>query len=221
VQRHDLLRVDPGVWQGMLHQRPDLADLPMLGAWASRAWPVIVRRRMAGDPADGVPVALPLPPRDGKRRLGFSFASGMGIVPVPAVRLSAAAACAPAAWQPILAAVLAVGAANNVVPGVFGSLLWEHLTRQPYVSARSDIDLLWHVADGRTALSVAASLAELETDSPVRLDGEFTLPDGGGVNWREFAQAANGSGGGVMVKTTQGVELRPLDGLFCRVGAVA
>jgi phosphoribosyl-dephospho-CoA transferase len=49
-----------------------------------------------------------------------------------------------------------------------------------------------------------------EATSPVRLDGEFILRDGGAANWRELhAEAAE-----VLVKTLHRVEIRPAAELF-------
>jgi phosphoribosyl-dephospho-CoA transferase len=74
-RRHDLLRAEPSAWDAMLRCHPGLTDLPLVADWALREWPLIVRRRMAGDVADDVPAALPLPPLHGKRRPAFSFSS--------------------------------------------------------------------------------------------------------------------------------------------------
>ena len=96
LRRHDLLRVEPPAWDAMLRCHPGLAELPLVADWALREWPVIVRRRMAGDITDGVPAALPLPPVHNKRRLAFSFSSSAAVVALPPVLLRDAARAAPA-----------------------------------------------------------------------------------------------------------------------------
>jgi len=209
MRRHDLLRLDPPAWQAMLHANPHLEGLPLVSDWASQGWPVIVRRRMAGEPAGGIAAALPLPPCHGKRRVGFVLppAAVRGLPPVP---LRAAAPGAPASWQPTIAALLALGDANGTPPRVFGALLWQHLTRLPYLSPHSDLDLLWTVDSAAMAARLAAGLRQLEQAGPVRLDGEFELPDGGGVNWREWPQA----GEEVLVKSLDSVALRRTGALF-------
>ena len=150
----------------MLRCHPGLADLPLVADWARLDRPVIVRRRMAGDFADGVPAALPLPPNRGKRRLAFSFASGAAVVALPPVLLRDAARAAPAAWQPIIAALLDLGEAAGMTPRVFGALLWEHATGLPYLTARSDLDLLWSISDERTAASLVEGLLRLGRGRP-------------------------------------------------------
>jgi phosphoribosyl-dephospho-CoA transferase len=194
----------------MLRCNPGLADLPLVADWALREWPVIVRRRMAADVAETVPAALPLPPAHGKRRLAFSFASGAAVRVLPPVLLRDAARAAPAAWQPVIAALLDLGEAVGVTPRVFGALLWEHATALPYLTPQSDLDLLWSISHERTAALLVAGLLRLDAAGPIRLDGELGLPDGAAVNWRELANQTDQ----VLVKTMDGVEVRAKAGLF-------
>ena len=94
---------------------------------------------------------------------------------------------------------------------LFGSLLWQRRTSLSYLGAASDLDLLWPVGDAGPAWRLARGLAAAqETLGPVRMDGEILLPDGGGVQWRELSRARRE----VLVKTLDGVELRPIDDLL-------
>ena len=214
LRRHDLLRAEPAAWQAMLRCHPGLADLPLVADWALREWPVIVRRRVAGDLANAVPVALPLPPDHGKRRLAFSFASGAAVVPLPPVLLRDAVRAAPVEWQPVVAALLDLGETVGVTPRVFGALLWQHTTRLPYLTAQSDLDLLWSISDEPTAAWLVEGLLQLDAEGPIRLDGELELPNGAGVNWRELAQSVADRRDEVLVKTIDGVEVRTRAELF-------
>ena len=198
----------------MLRGHPGLATIPLVAGWASRNWPVIVRRPMPGDIAAGVPAALPLPPSYGKHRVGFSFRSMEDVVPLAPVLLGDAAAGAPAAWQPTIAGALALGTALGIPPRVFGGLLWQHVTGLAYLSPQSDLDLLWRVGDQRTATALVVGLSRLDAESPMRLDGELELPDGSGVSWRELARAAEIGGGEVLVKSMDGVTMRLSTDLF-------
>jgi phosphoribosyl-dephospho-CoA transferase len=180
LRRHDLLKPEPAAWDAMLRCHPGLADQPLVEDWARRDRPVIVRRRMVGDSADSIPAALPLPPCHGKRRLAFSFSTGAAVTALPPVLLCDAARTAPAKWQPIISALIDLSDAIKIPPRVFGALLWEHITGLPYLSARSDLDLLWSISEELTARSLVERLRQLDPGSPVRLDGELELPDGGG-----------------------------------------
>jgi phosphoribosyl-dephospho-CoA transferase len=219
LHRHDLLRAEPPAWDAMLQCHPGLADLPLVADWARLDRPVIVRRRMAGDCADSVPAALPLPPHYGKRRVAFSFACGAAVVVLPPVLLRDAARSAPFAWRPIIAALLDLGEAMAIAPRVFGALLWQHATGLSYLTTRSDLDLLWSVSDERTAATLGDRLLQLDADSPVRLDGELELPDGAAVNWRELARCGADLNDELLVKTMDGVEVRTRAMLFRAPGS--
>jgi phosphoribosyl-dephospho-CoA transferase len=214
LRRHDLLRADPGSWDAMLRCHPGVADLPLVADWARLDRPVIVRRRMVGDLADSVPAALPLPPCHGKRRLAFSFSSDAAITALPPVLLREAARTTPTEWRPVVAALLDLGDSIQIAPRVFGALLWQHATGLPYLSVRSDLDLIWSISDERTALSLVERLLRLDAESPVRIDGELELPDGAGVNWRELAQSRADSSDELLVKTMDGVEMRTSSTVF-------
>jgi phosphoribosyl-dephospho-CoA transferase len=213
LRRHDLVQVEPAAWDAMLRCHPALLGLPLVADWAKRGWPVIVRRRMVDDCIGGVPAALPLPPCHGKRRLAFSFPAGAAMTSVPPVLLCEAARTTPAAWQSVVAAVLDIGDTVKIPPRVFGAVLWEHATGLPYLTVKSDLDLLWSISDERTAVLLVEQLLKLEAEGPVRLDGELELPDGAGVNWRELARNSD-PGSQVLVKTMDSVEVRTKAGLF-------
>ena len=210
LHRHDLLRVNSTVWDVLLRSRPDLAELPLVADWARRERPVMVRRRMASDSGEGVPAALPLPPTYGKRRLAFSLASDTGVVSLPPVLLREAAQAAPLAWHSIIGALLELGDISGTKPRVFGALLWQYATGLPYLREGSDLDLLWSVSDEGTATTLVTGLNRLERVSPIRLDGELTLPDGAAVNWREFERGS----ADLLIKTMDGVEMRTRSALF-------
>jgi phosphoribosyl-dephospho-CoA transferase len=163
---------------------------------------------------DGVPAALPLPPSHGKQRLAFSFSSDAAVVALPPVLLRDAAQAAPVKWQPVLAALLDLGEAVEVTPRVFGALLWQRMTGLPYLTDRSDLDLLWSISDERSAALLVEGLLQLDASSSMRLDGEVELADGAGVNWRELAQTLSNTTAEVLVKTMDGVEVRTRAGLF-------
>ena len=88
----------------------------------------------------------------------------------------------------------------------------------PYLTERSDLDLIWAVSDHASAETLLAGLRRLDAQSPVRLDGELELP-GGGVNWREMALSAERGCGEVLVKTMHGVTTCHQGGLFAMAPA--
>ncbi|WP_232629679.1 malonate decarboxylase holo-[acyl-carrier-protein] synthase [Methylobacterium sp. Leaf118] len=208
-RRHDLLDVAPAAWAAALAERPDLDGLAPVAEWVGRGHPVIVRRRHPGEARERVPVGLPLPPRDGKRRIGLAVPPE-AVRPRAPVRLAEASGAAPDAWAATIAAVVALGARVGAAPCLFGGLLWQHLTGLPYLSETSDLDLLWP-SESLDRPALLSGLAAIEARAPMRLDGEILLPDGGGVNWREWHGA--GPGETVLVKSLDRVALRDADAI--------
>jgi phosphoribosyl-dephospho-CoA transferase len=93
-------------------------------------------------------------------------------------------------------------------PSAFGSLMWQHQTGLPYLSARSDLDVLWPVSSGFDVTSLVFSIAEVQRNAPMPIDGEIVFPDGSAVNWRELWMACRASDRAcVLVKTMECVRL--------------
>jgi phosphoribosyl-dephospho-CoA transferase len=205
-RRHDLLDVAPEAWAALLATRPDLDGVPHLAGWARAGRPVILRRRGPGEAADALPVGLPLPPGDGKRRIGFLLPPESATLRPP-VSLAAARHAAPDAWQPTCDALIALGAVHGIVPCVFGGLLWQALTGLPYLTGASDLDLLWPVTEP-VHRRLLIALAEIEARAPMRLDGEIVLPDGTGLNWSEIRDAE--AGAAVLAKSRERMDFRAL-----------
>jgi phosphoribosyl-dephospho-CoA transferase len=207
-RRHDLLHVMPEVWASAVAHCPSLADLPLLGAWADRGWPVIVRRRAEAEDPDLVPVGVPLPPAAGKRRVALLLPPKGVLQHSSPPLLCAAARVADPGWRSTIASLLALGARTGVEPSAFGSLLWQHLTGLAYLSPHSDLDVLWPVPAGFDVLSLLSSIAEVQRDAPLRIDGEVVFPDGNAVNWRELWNAhRTADRATVLAKTMEGVRL--------------
>ena len=212
-RRHDLLRVEPRVWSQVLSTRPQLAAIPQVAQWATRGWPLIVRRHIQGDDPAMIPVGLPLPPANGKLRLTAQISPkdvSERLLPLTLRRVREET---PLSWRATVDALLELADQTGVEPCVFGSLLWQRFTGLAYLSAGSDLDLLWPTADPETTAQLVRGLAGIEQNSPVRFDGEILLPDGGGVQWREW----QGSAVEVLVKTGAGVRLCAKRDLFSEV----
>jgi phosphoribosyl-dephospho-CoA transferase len=205
VTRQDLVRADPGAWASWLRTRDDLAGVPHLDGWAEAGRPLIVRRRVPGEGAEAVPLGLPLPPADGKRRIGLALpAEHLARLDGPS--LAEAAAHAPAAWQATIAAIVALGERYGLNPRPFGGLLWQAVTGLTYLSAASDLDLLWPCREP-VPVGLLDGLSSLAETAPMRLDGEILLPDGTGLHWRELRDAPES--GTVLAKGLDGLAMRP------------
>ncbi|MCJ2059704.1 malonate decarboxylase holo-[acyl-carrier-protein] synthase [Methylobacterium sp. J-048] len=210
--RQDLVRADPRAWASWLCTREDLADVPHLAGWAEAARPLIVRRRVPGEGAEVVPLGLPLPPADGKRRIGLALPAEH-LTGIAGPSLAEAAAHAPAAWHETIAAAVALGKRYGLTPRPFGGLLWQAVTGLAYLSATSDLDLLWPCTEPFPT-GLLDGLASIADNAPIRLDGEILLPGGTGLHWRELRDAPEG--GTVLAKGLDTLAMRPVAGLRIR-----
>ena len=177
---------------------------------------MIVRRHVPGDAPGIIPAAFPLPPANGMLRLSVPLAPEEISARVAPLTLRAARDEAPPTWQRTIHALLELAAELGVEPRVYGSLLWQRLTGLSYLTAGSDLDLLWPIIDEETATRVVGHIAMIARESPVRCDGEILLPDGSGVQWREWHEHPTG----VLVKTSAAVRLCATRDLFPRVASV-
>ena len=211
-RRQDLVRPDPHAWATWLRTRPDLDGVPHLPGWAEAGRPLIVRRRVPGETGAAVPLGLPLPPADGKRRIGLALPAET-LTDFASPSLAEAAAHAPAAWQAVLDAIEALGDRYGLKPRPFGSLLWQAVTGLTYLNATSDLDLLWPCPEPVLA-GLLDGLAAIAETAPMRIDGEILLADGTGLHWRELRDAPDD--GTVLAKGLDGVAMRPVAGLRLR-----
>lgn len=192
------------------------AQEPRLAAWFAQGLPAMVARRAADDPDPRLRLGVPLPPAEGKQRLALRVAlqdvERLQEPPTLAELLAVTDRLIAPGWHAPLQALAAIAPAR-----VFGAFAWQHLTGLAYVHDRSDIDLLWQVADAAQADALIAQLRHWESQHPHRVDGELCLPDGGAVNWREYA----GPSREVLVKRLEGAALEPRISLFTAARAAA
>jgi phosphoribosyl-dephospho-CoA transferase len=204
-QRHDLVHVAPGAWTAALAAH-SLDEMPLLPQWADRGWPVIVRRRLESEAPDVVPVGVPLPPAAGKSRIALNIPQAAVIARAAPTSLRTVAHKAAPAWQPSIAALIALGERHGIEPAAFGSLLWEHHTGLTYLSATSDLDVIWSVHAGCNIANLLDGIAQIERAAPMRIDGEIVFSQAIAANWRELHKALGGHGpADILIKTMDGV----------------
>jgi phosphoribosyl-dephospho-CoA transferase len=205
LRRQQLIRLSVDGWTRVLDAPWDATARSCLDQWAARGLPLVVTRQPTSN-ADRVATGLPTPRRYGRLRLALAIdpADVMFFDEFPAAdaatRLLARGLAAP--WR----ALLAVLAAADCAPRIYGGFGWQALTRMAYVHAESDLDLLLPVDSAAHADAVAQVLASAAWDGP-RLDGELLLPDGGAIAWREWQAHRQGHAARVLVKRLHGVAL--------------
>lgn len=206
LRRHTLVTLTEAGWAGLFARDASLEGEPLVHAWAAHRWPLVVRRASPGEGADRIPLGMPLPPSAGKRRIAVVVdAEALAATSDPppfAVTIDAA----PPVWRPVLHALHALGGRCGAPGGVFGSLAWQTLTGLPYLSATSDLDVLFSLPSAERVATLLDGLSAVDADAPMRIDGELLRGDGAGVNWRELHAGLPE----VAVKTAADVVLCPV-----------
>lgn len=203
VRRHDL------VWIDVDRLSPQtLGTVPAIpaavDAWFRHGRPAVVCRQHQAAP-DRLRLGIPLPPREGGARVALVTArAAMRTVQAPPA-LTQVIPSAPVHWRQPLQRLALDADALGISLSVYGSLLWQHVTGESYVTSRSDIDLLLRVCGAAQLLPAFDLLRDWEQESGLRADGEVQLADGAGVAWRELARAP----ATVLVKSLHDVQLRP------------
>ena len=215
--RHDLAWLTPRGWERALAGAP-FGARDAIAAWGRAGWPAVVTRAHADAGPDRVALGVALPPRpaDGsKPRIALACATGDIERTGPALALSDAVDAAPSGWRSALKALDEDAADTGLHLRVYGSLSFQALTGQAYVSPRSDIDLLLHPASARDYRRALALLAWHARVLP--LDGEIVFGDGRAVAWKELA-AAQHDQARVLAKSLQGIALVTVDSLLASLG---
>ncbi|MGS0893314.1 malonate decarboxylase holo-[acyl-carrier-protein] synthase [Burkholderia stagnalis] len=206
LRRHTLVTLTAAGWASAFARASALAADPVARAWAAHGWPLIVRRASPDEAAASrVPLGMPLPPSAGKRRIGLNVAADALATVAPLPALADVVGVAPDAWRATLRELDALGARCGVQGRVFGSLAWQALTGEPYLSPTSDLDVAFPLPDAARLAPLLDGLAALAARAPMRIDGELLRADGAGANWRELHARLPE----VAVKTASAVELIP------------
>ncbi|MGJ9416723.1 malonate decarboxylase holo-[acyl-carrier-protein] synthase [Massilia sp. CMS3.1] len=210
--RHELVWLSARGWERACAAAPP-ASRAAIACWGAAGWPAVVTRRPASLEAGQVALGIALPPRpDGsKPRIGV-HADAADIVRTHApMRLGHAIPTAPGPWRTALASLDDEAGRAGLALRVYGSLAFQALTGQPYVSATSDIDLLLHPATPAEYQRALALLARHTQALP--LDGELAFAGGYAVAWKELAACPHGQAR-VLAKSLHGVSLVTIDALL-------
>lgn len=186
-RRHDWLWLARD-WHRSLAAPLARQDIEAAEGWISAERPLVVGRRQPGDSEDSLRLGLALP---GKRRIGVQVRGSAVLTHRAPPSLTEVPSAAPACWHAILAELAVELERLGEEARVFGSLAWQYFARSPeleYVTADSDIDLLFRPTSWDSLLRLAGALQDFQQRHPVpRLDGEILLPDDDAVAWREVA----------------------------------
>ncbi|MFT5588716.1 MAG: phosphoribosyl-dephospho-CoA transferase [Bradyrhizobium sp.] len=208
--RHDLIWLSAQGWQRCrddVGNKPGPAGQAALARWQQADWPAIVRRADVDMPDGEVCLGIALPPdpvSGDKLRIALRVpVSAVGAVCAP-LTVDAVLPSVPPCWRVALPVLAADIARSDLTFGVYGSLAMQTLTATTYVTAKSDIDLLFSPI---TSAQLERGIALLRRHAQaLPLDGEIRFPSGQAVAWKEWVQAS-GNGSRVLVKDARSVHL--------------
>lgn len=215
--RHDLVWLTPDGWGAALTQaRP--VERPALERWQREDWPAIVRRRDADAPPSVVSAGVALPPEREtgiKPRIALRLDASHIALHSPPLTIARIATAAPSHWRPALERL--AEDAQGLDIRAYGSLALQSITRLPYLTPSSDIDLLF-APSTRAQLGTGFKLLT-SACAQLPLDGEVVFPNGDAVAWKEWRDAAAG-GARVLVKSQHAVRLADPAGLLDTLGVM-
>lgn len=204
--RHDLVWLDTARWRDALVAPVSDAWLEALSGWFSHGRPAVVRRQESPS-TNALSLGVALPPARGKMKIPLLVERGAVIRTSAPLTLQNALASAPSGWQPPLRDLVDAARRRGIEFRVYGSVAWQHLSGEPYVTPLSDVDLLWATGDAALLANVLSLLDAWQKNTGLRADGEFLLPDGSAVAWKELAVRPRK----LLVKRAAGVEMRQAD----------
>jgi len=209
--RHDFVYLDGRTRACSLAGPHDAATRRAIRAWLDAGWPFVVRQQ--GDIDDRrIALGLALPPGDGKRRIALTVERTCVARMIVPPALEDVLDGLPAGWQTLLGPLAARSRLAGFTFRVFGSVAWQALTGLAYVTASSDIDLVWQPRSRTDLARGVALLADWQRGSRVRADCEIVFPRGDAVAWREWIKRP--SHARVLVKRLDGPRMCAADELL-------
>lgn len=163
-------------WADHLCGPVDAVTMRAVDAWHGAGRPLVMARRQPGDPPGCLRLGLALP---GRRRHSVAVRQAAMQRHLPPLTPAEAAQAAPSHWHAALDWLGGLG----LPVGVYGSLAWQAVSGERYLSATSDLDVVFIPADRDQVEHLVRTLPLW--DGAPRMDGEIMLPDGGAVAWRE------------------------------------
>jgi len=214
--RHDLVWLSDQGWRQARDMAPAYCR-DMIETWRQADWPAVVRRADADLLPDQLSLGIAMPPRPtdaGKTRIGFRVQrTDIRKVASPLSIAQIRDATPQLPWHPFLSTLDSDAAGQGLSIRVYGSVALQALTRQPYLTAASDIDVLLQPLTN-TQLHRALDLLNAYSQH-LPLDGEIIFPSGQAVPWKELSAALRAkSGHRVLVKEMHKVSLVTTDALL-------
>jgi phosphoribosyl-dephospho-CoA transferase len=144
--------------------------------------------RAVDDDAGTVALSVTLPAARWYATLHFHVGRAAVARVDPPLPLAEAVPSAPPGWRAHLTDLDRAAAGMGVRLSVVGTLAWQHLAAEPYVTPRSTVELLFRPGTRRQLDGVLALLRVREAWDGPPLAGEAVLGWNDAVAWRDLAQ---------------------------------
>lgn len=183
-QRHDLVWLSAMAWSEIRARQPENLSA-LLRTWQVSEWPLEVRRRDVDADEDRVCISITPPPSSQPLSKIASCVRQVHILEhQSALALSSVVETAPECWREQLRNLIRDALQQQIKFRVYGSLAWQYLTGQPYMSEQTAIEILFIP---RTTEQLIAGMRLLTHHAKTMpLAGEMTFPSGHAVAWKEW-----------------------------------
>jgi len=213
VQRHNLVWLDSDLDLAPYTAVPEQASFAR--EWIALGLPLVVARQpkqqVTGAPH--IALGLTMPPPATRQRVSLYVPTEAILRQSGPLELAQSLPHVPL-WQEAIQRVLNICTAAGVTPCVYGSLMWQTVSRYNYLTDTSDIDILFICNESSDIKLLVDSLAAFAESCP-RLDGEILAPSGWAAAWREVAAAGKDGGSSrILAKSSFGARLFSLDEFF-------
>lgn len=187
--RHNRVWLSVDGWKRACKTVPP-AYVKELMRWAENDWPAIVRRSDPESEKNILCLGLTPPPDQHtgvKIRIPFSVCTEDIVRCGAPLAIISAESVLPLAWHSVFSELSDAATSSRLEFRVYGSAAMQAITGLPYLTASSDIDLLFYPLTN-AQLHQGLNLLNLYAKR-LPLDGEIVFPSGRAVAWKECAQA--------------------------------
>lgn len=183
MNRHDLLYLDYDSCKAQVCCLSTEKDLVM--NWIQKGNPFIITKQFSND-SEKTNVGFMLGLEENKKRVNFSIYTEAIKKITELSKLKDLLSILDGHWQKSLSAL--IDSFDNLALDiyVFGSVMWQYITKQQYIHPKSDIDLLWKPKT-REELDQGLSILKVWMKKySLKIDGEVILPCKNACSWKEL-----------------------------------
>jgi len=188
LQRHDLVWLDAASAADAGAFARDARCADIVRDWVAQRRPLVVASQPDDLAAGCVALGISLASPRARQRVCLRVPRRLIVLHWRALPLPSAIESAPPHWRAPMVRIEQLCRRLGIRAGVYGSLAFQILTGQDYLTPDSDLDLLFDCPSGVDLPALLAGLLATEFGA-LRVDGEVRLPGGWAVPWRELAIA--------------------------------